>query len=396
MPGLNLEKLAWDGNLVDVSRCLLEVYKSEPETLSSGAAWPSSFYTPYQFLLPILQSLYHKLVEAAGEIRLFKTIYEPEIEIVRRGNLRAVNPESRDNALSTSLRAVAYYSWEPGNRLFLVRRVFPTYFDFLSISHIPEGWGASSLMLEQLKKHLTAENGVYNGSFYADFNMNDPKYIRYHLPYIAEQKRLNYQWVVVLPVFQRGNEQGVARSERDMLGTLVFFLGPGGNRMPAKRSPADNILRPFFNNLCDTLSDVIAAHNNFLSRPELANAWKEARQTATKAAVVARVNLSCHGKQCGPGCKVLDVASSEFLQALEGPEYYVLRDGSDEKHEAVFLVAARPSIPPWKFQRNLLRLLTDRLSQQNIACEVTINDHGEQKKEVFLIKSDQGWASNDV
>src|ERR1051325_5831357 len=156
MPGLlNEERLSWKGtSLEKLSNLLLRVYNRDKI--------PPLFYTPYQFTLPILQALYFRLENFGPDIKV-----EPNKE---SAVLRAVNPRRRRLAFHKSVRAIGYYSWEPETRLFLVRRMFPTYFDFLSVSHIPEGWGASSVMLNELRERLRDENSqIRNGSFFTVF-----------------------------------------------------------------------------------------------------------------------------------------------------------------------------------------------------------------------------------
>src|SRR5207253_11036438 len=136
-------------------------------------------------------------------------------EDIHIGQLKARNPKSRSLAFKTSLRAIAYFSWEPESRVFLVRRVFPTYFDFLSVSHIPEGWGVSSIMLKSLQQEFDKKTDVVNGSFFKAVDLERDANLSYTLPYLAEQKRLHYKHVVILPVFH----PSPSKSDRDMLGT---------------------------------------------------------------------------------------------------------------------------------------------------------------------------------
>src|SRR6476661_3886062 len=149
---LNKARLSWKGSSLEkLSRLLLRVYKR--------GNIPPLFYTPYQFTLPILQALYFRLGNFGPDVK-FESQNETSL-------LKGVNPNNREQALNKPVRAIGYYSWEPETRVFLVRRMFPTYFDFLSVSHIPEGWGASSVMLNELRKSLAkGSNRVRNGHFF--------------------------------------------------------------------------------------------------------------------------------------------------------------------------------------------------------------------------------------
>src|SRR5947209_1679400 len=88
--------------------------------------------TPFHFTLLVLQALYTRLQRDGTDA---SSIRNPPIEDARR----------------TELRAIAYFSWHSEDRMFLARRVYPTYFDFLTYSHVPEGWGALGLLTESFR-----------------------------------------------------------------------------------------------------------------------------------------------------------------------------------------------------------------------------------------------------
>jgi hypothetical protein len=346
-----------------------------------------AFYTPYQFTLPILQALYFQLDGHGTDVQLDK---------IEDGELRASNPVSRASARTTQLRAIAYFSWEAESRVFLVRRVFPTYFDFLSVSQIPEGWGVSSIMLEQLQEEFDNKRtpDVENGSFFIPVNVEDKKSLPYMLPYLAEQKRLQYKHVLVLPVF----DTNPPKSDRDMLGAYLFFIGNCAEvGLPRKNSPHDHKLRLFLGDLCNATAELVNAHNKKLgSRLLLQDEWRTARESHRDKARIAEVILRCGDGHAHTGsCDELENAAREFLRALTVPYYYAIRDSAAEEKEknnaAVFLVAARHDATAKDFKKRLLRIVTDQFSEKEIICHVSIKAPDPTAQGAFHLRTDRKW-----
>lgn len=123
--------------------------------------------TPYQFTLPVMFGLYCHL---QGSVKFRKgqigKIHSAS-DYVQSGSHKlqekyllfaeTLNDGHPPKPISwhqthklVPLRAIAYFSWEGERRCFLARRVFPTYFDFLSYSYVPEGWGALGMMLRDI------------------------------------------------------------------------------------------------------------------------------------------------------------------------------------------------------------------------------------------------------
>jgi hypothetical protein len=343
---------------------------------------------PYQFTLPILQTLYFQFEKKDKGVKK-----ENILTSVREGKLRVLNPSSRSSALTTSLRAIAYLSWEPESRIFLIRRVFPTYFDFLSVSHIPEGWGVSSIMLESLQDEFEENEtpDVENGSFFKTVDVTAHANFPFTLPYLAEQERLDYKQVLVLPVFHPSRP----KSDRDMLGAFLFFIG-GASGVPRKNSREENKFRLFANDLCKATADLVRAHNRALAPSQLSKHWRDARKDRQAEARIAEVRLCCNGHAHNGGiCEELESAAREFLRALTIPNYYAIRDTSDErrlKNEvAVFLVTARPGVNLKDFKRRLLRIVTDALSERKIVCDVSIKSGDPVSSGTFHLKTDRKW-----
>src|SRR5882724_2376833 len=78
--------------------------------------------TPYHFALLVMRDIYRAL--------------QPHVRYFEQSSL---NPQFFEDAMNTGLRAIAYFSWHCDTKVFLTRRVYPTYFDFLTYSHVPEG-----------------------------------------------------------------------------------------------------------------------------------------------------------------------------------------------------------------------------------------------------------------
>jgi hypothetical protein len=383
--GLDWAKFKWDNSTVkQVTEILLEKYRQKSDESDEDEI--RAFYTPYQFTLPILQALYFQLGGHGVTV---------QPEIIRKGELRASNPESRASARATLLRAIAYLSWEAESRVFLVRRVFPTYFDFLSVSHIPEGWGVSSIMLEKLQEEFDNKDTpeVENGSFFISVNVEDKESLPYMLPYLAEQKRLQYKHVLVLPVFH----SSPPRSDRDMLGAYLFFIGNCEKvGLPRKDTAEDHKFCLFLGDLCKATAELVNAHNKKLSRSLLLqDEWRTVRRAHRDKARVAEVILRCDGHPHNGTCDKLEEAAREFLRELTVPYYYAIRDSAAEEKEknnaAVFLVAARHDASAKDFKKRLLRIVTDKFSEREIICQVSIKASEPAAQGAFHLKTDRKW-----
>jgi hypothetical protein len=348
-----------------------------------GPLQSSEINTPYQFTLPILQTLY--LLFEPNE----KT---PKVKLgdIQDAVLKATNPSPREEALKTALRAIAYLSWEPESRLFLIRRVYPTFFDFLSVSHIPEGWGVSSRILKLLHDKLgETPTNVVNGSFYKSVDVEAPDNRSRMLPYLAEQDRLKYKHVFILPVFRPDRPT----SDRDMLGTFLFFIS-GDDGLFAENSKEETIFRLFANDLCPAMAKLIHAHNRALAREPLSGYWRKEAERLPQDLCIAEVELACFDHNHPKTCDGLERAARVFLRALTIPDYFAIRDSSQETREdkAVFLVAGRSDMEVDEFKKRLLRIATERLSGESVICRVTVVGRSATEP-TFHLKADHEWDS---
>src|ERR1051325_9726362 len=161
--------------------------------------------TPYQFTLLVLFAVYCSVQRdiKVGSYNACDYVDSNSSEDLKRyvglrdivsKNTRIVNPDYNE-ALRLPLRAIAYFSWEKERRVFLVRRVYPTHFDFLSYSHVPEGSGALGVMIDEvLAKKYRKKNKIYTPIF----DVRDRKTL---VPYLREVERLEYNSILVLPIF---------------------------------------------------------------------------------------------------------------------------------------------------------------------------------------------------
>jgi hypothetical protein len=382
--GLNSTNIEWNNSRV---KRYIETMLSVYQGIHEGKDAPTAYYIPFQITLHVLQALYFQF-----ETEMEEEVNEQEIIAgLLAGKLTSKNPESRAAALNTSLRAIAYFSWEPESRLFLVRRVFPTYFDFLSVSHIPEGWGVSSVMLKRLQGEF-GKSGFRNGSISCPVDVDHSDNLAYTLPYLAEQERLMYKHVLLLPVFRKDQPE----SDRDMLGTFLFFINA---RDGVPSGEAKFKFTSFAQYLCPAFAELISAHDKALIRgSSLAREWQKVREGRQHEAHIAKVVLRCDHSHEGARCPDLENAAREFLKALTIPNYYAIRDLEEEekgqREAAVFLVAARPGADgklDELFRKRLLRIVTEQLSEKKVICRVDIKTGDPAGDEIFCLRADHKW-----
>lgn len=169
---------------------------------------------PYQPTLYVLAYLYHQLHrEANARCR-------EQADLFAQGDGFAGPPPRGPDGVdlewalnSAPLRAVAYFSWESDKRSFLARRVFPPYFDFLSYSHVPAGWGALGIMLDELTSAVA--NGTTIPAFSTVLQVRGRQQL---LPYLREVDRLKYESVLVVPVTDPTAPLALLR------GAIAFYL----------------------------------------------------------------------------------------------------------------------------------------------------------------------------
>ncbi len=196
---------------------------------------PSFSITPYQFTLPVMFGLYCHL---QGSVKFRKgqagKIHPASDYVQSDSHKRQEKYRLFADAISDGhppkpisyhqihklapLRALGYFSWEEERRCFLTRRVFPTNFDFLSYSYVPEGWGALGLMLKDVVE------GKYKGRNQAYTEIPNVKAEKTLIPYLQEVERLNYDSILTIPIFKP------EKSDIDnLLGAFAFYVNKSEN-----------------------------------------------------------------------------------------------------------------------------------------------------------------------
>lgn len=199
------------------------------------------------------------------------------------------------SAMRTPVRAIAYCSWEKERRSFLIRRVYPTYFDFLSYSHVPEGWGALGVMMKE------ASQKNYDGFSVVE----DVRHSRNVLPYLAEADRLKYTAVVVLPVID-------AETSRlpDVLGAFVFYIGDPGS-IPGR----DRITRAALTECGREMARAVKSHVGLITK---GRSLAQIARTRTDGGVLTM--------ECVPRVRPerLEEVTAKVVQELGGNELFVV------------------------------------------------------------------------
>ncbi len=371
-----------------VTERLLEHYKKlapwNQKAKRDDCRW-NSYYTPYQFLFPIMQEVYVAIEgpeNCSPKREEWKTKRKKDPI-----DLHAHNPNPREVAWKRRLRAVVYLSWEPDRRHFLIRRVFPTYFDFLSISYVPEGWGASARMIKELKDRRSKGRQVKNGDFYSVVNVGSKNNLRFTLPYLAERERLRYECVVVVPVFQTVKSGTV---EPDLIGTYLFFLTKKGLLVRN-----DQKLHRFFRGLANATAELVRRHDIKLGHGavSLAKLWEKLRRQKGKHAEIARIQLA----PCPPSKNVLyiksiELATRKILSVLSSLEFYAVQNETSQKLNSEVLVVAQSEITAINFRKRMLNILSATLSDDNVRCILTFEDSIGAEHKRFQLQAGREWC----
>ena len=317
-----------------------------------------SYDVPFQFTLLILAALYSDILHLPAKA-LPMEASQPLIL-----GARTVTTITRAEAMEKPLRAVGYFSWERQTRMFLVRRIFPPFFDYLSTSHVPEGWGASSKMLYELREELKKGRPVSNGSFYTVFNPDDDR--RLALPYIVERGRLNYHQILVAPVFDPSPNDP---SHPELLGAFLFFWGVT-DVIPKWNQSTATGLRQFLEPLCQGTGKIVKLHYQYLEYPDhvrVASEWEKIR-TGSHGGIteIIKVELTAATKWDA------DTAATELVSHLSGTDFYAVLADSTEIHSRTVLIAARHEINLAEFHSRVVDVLVRRIRNQGLHCRIIL------------------------
>lgn len=296
--------------------------------------------SPFQFTLPIMTALYCDICGESAPQKI-KDFVDGLLVDKSKIQYRAQDPEL-EYAKQSPLRALAYFSWEEASRLFLARRVYPTYFDFLSYSHCHEGWGALGTMLEQLesepKEYISSK--VY--TVVKEFGQRA-------LPFLVEVERLKFKAILAVPVVAHSEQTAHDYSfkSRDLHGAYLLFLQDDSNlpeRVLKSKKIAD--FRTALGNFTDKTQEALEAQSNMLKtisddeHTELAKTWRDSADVYSKRIYIFEVRLQ--PKKTIQRSE-MDEISSGVIAALSGAEFHaIVEQGGDyNSSEATVLVAGR-------------------------------------------------------
>jgi hypothetical protein len=274
--------------------------------------------TPYHFTLEVLGSLYMALVGSGKPT----------------ANGRKRQPLYK-KAMASSLRAIAYFSWERTAQVFLTRRVYPVYFDFLSYSHVPAGWGALGLMLKELE---------HDGRGYRDrvyTTVPDIRRDRILFPYLREATRLKYGAVLVLPIFDEP-EPG----HPTLLGACAFYLRD--ESVLPERAEVKKRLSVF----AQEMAKAISRHELRINDAELSKNWHRGLRVGQNYLAELQLRIHPEGR-----AEVLDEITDEIVRSLSGHDLCCIpdpsREGADRKSRTI-MIAARDGIEPKTVRKQVL------------------------------------------
>lgn len=285
--------------------------------------------TPYQFTLGAIGELYKTLQPDGATTSFPGYVYE--------------------KAKAASLRAIAYFSWERAAQVFLTRRVFPTYFDFLSYSHVPGGWGALGVMLKELEE----EGRRYQKQAFTV--VRDIRRNRILFPYLREATRLDYSAVLVLPVFNDAKTD-----QSTLLGACCFYL-KNGAALPESAAARER-LRCF----AEAMADAVARHEDWINDAELSRNWNEGLSFPESHPAELIISIHPDGNP-----DVLNQIAATLVRSLSGPDLYAISDPAQEAADPkrrVIMIAARHGIDRETIRKHVL-------NAAGHACVIADGDH---------------------
>jgi hypothetical protein len=250
-------------------------------------------------------------------------------------DLEATDTSGKKIALKCPVRAIAYFSWEESGRVFLARRVYPTFFNFLSYSHCPERWGALGRMMKELKEKKAR---YFNEGNFGITRIDT--FAQSALPFLAEVKRLEYEAIFVVPVVK---SWGKFNTTHDILGGFVFFIDSAAN-LPEVGVHC-GIDLPF----TKWLAQLNDAQTRLFDPPKLEKLWrddgylKKLRNKPEEGIFELRITEGACVKQRKDLRKVV----SNLIASLSTNEFHAIMDGErSTARTAIVLIAKTDLIPP--------------------------------------------------
>lgn len=178
--------------------------------------------------------------------------------------------------------AITYFSWEPREHIFQVRRTFPNTVALFSYSVCYPEWGAVGEMLDALHTMSRTRFPMQL------FNIWDPEYLHRALPYLTEPTNHNFDHILAIPVF-RPNAAGYNKWKRreiawfgnELLGLFLTFI-----RGPSDGSAKDAV--EYLNQVvacdefCSSMEHFTRAVANVIIAQEIAFAARPKRSLAAQ------------------------------------------------------------------------------------------------------------------
>src|SRR5581483_6646589 len=282
--------------------------------------------TPFQFTLGVMERLYSSLSNSD------------------------VNSINAEQALVNPIRAIAFFSWENETRVFLTRRCVPSFFGFLSYSHVPEGWGALGCALEEIRR----DSGNYKG-FSKILDITRKEVL---LPYLREAHRLKYKTVLVLPIFKRNQSINVD----NLLGAFVFYL-PSENSLPA-----DGDMETKGRLVCFVakMSEALEKHYEALRGTLSDKGWDDSLKFGENYTGELIIKLHKEGDLDG-----LKKLSEKILTLLTGFDFHALRLNSTDERVSRIAVARRSGLARATFEAEILNVVG--MACHHCSCEEYIS-----------------------
>ncbi|MEX0813149.1 MAG: hypothetical protein WD048_13100 [Chitinophagales bacterium] len=233
--------------------------------------------TPYQFLFPILSSIYYQIqnqhnkdAEISIKDSIENFINTEDQNIIFKALQKGIK---RIDSNNNETIALAYFSWSGSNRLFLARRVFPTYYDFITYSQCPDSWG----VLGELAREIRNSKYKYSAIHAKNFNQAA-------LPFLGEVHRIKFKSILAYPILKDIENPNID----NLQGALLFFLG-------SKEEPKKiELLDAYMKHVNKSVSDLLKIQEkNIIGNDDLTldKIWKESVNLETLGVDVEQLTI---------------------------------------------------------------------------------------------------------
>lgn len=262
------------------------------EVLQRGGSGIHDGPAPFQFTLPVMAALWHDLVgEDSGYGKYTRGAWWKKGKAVV--NFQPRSPDPFDDK-ATPIRAIAFFSWEPSSRQFLIRRAYPHRFHLIPYSSVFSPWGSLGRMLDDLKRYGTKVYLERRGYSFLDASDGQRT-----LPFAADFKILTYNAALAVPVTKAGANDDDADEGVGLIGAYLVYL-LDGHLLPVHTNRTyHRELRSRFKEIADlTAQNIDAMHRAYSPPPEIgdredatAREWMTKVQEKKEPLVIARLTM---------------------------------------------------------------------------------------------------------